>query len=120
MNEKCINAYHADQKTQTIIKSLNSDAVFEVGQLATIRQEEMPAITCEMKLPSAEEYAQKDAEYQQHYWEWSTRGWSQPLYICPKCKEGGMCRDETIVLTSIPPKHMYECNKCHHVEYHSI
>ena len=42
------------------------------------------------------------------------------IYICPKCKEGGMCRDETIVLTSIPPKHMYECNKCHHVEYHSI
>ena len=120
MNEKCINAYHADQETQTIIKSLNSDTVFEVGQLATIRQDEMPAITCEMKLPSAEEYAQKDAEYQQHYWEWSTRRWSQPLYICPKCKEGGMCRDETVILTSIPPKHMYECNKCHYVDYHSI
>lgn len=118
MNEKCLN----DQTTQAsvaTIQSLNRDVVVEVGNLNTIN-EEIPAITCEMQLPSAEEYVQKDAEYQQHYWEWSTRRWSQPLYICPKCKEGGMCRDETVILTSIPPKHMYECNKCHHVEYHSI
>ena len=118
MNEKCLN----DQTTQaavSTIQALNSDVVAEVDKLDTIN-EEMPAITCEMQLPSAEEYGQKDAEYQQNYWEWSTHRWSQPLYICPKCKEGGMCRDETVVLTSIPPKHMYECNRCHHVEYHSI
>lgn len=119
MNEKCINAYHADQTTQTIIKSLNSDQIFTVGTLNTIN-EEMPAITCEMKLPSAEEYAQKDAEYQKQYLDWSIRKWSQPLYMCPKCKEGGMCRDETMICTSIPPKHRYECNKCHYVDYHAI
>ena len=118
MNEKCLNAQKT-QATVATIQSLNSDVVVEVGKLNT-SNEEMPEITCEMKLPSAEEYAQRDADYQQHYFDWSIRRWSQPLYICPKCKEGGMCRDETMVLTSIPPKHMYECNKCHHVEYHSI
>ena len=74
MNEKCLN----DQTTQadvSTIQSLNSDVVVEVGKLNTIN-EEIPAITCEMKLPSAEEYAQLDADYQRQYFDWSIRRWS--------------------------------------------
>lgn len=120
MNEKSLNV-----NTDNTMSAVDIEKVATLqlhGEVGTLRTayEAMPAVTCEMKLPSAEEYAQKDAEYQQHYWKWSTRRWSPPMYVCPECKEGGMCRDETVVLTSIPPKHMYECNKCHHVEYHSI
>lgn len=72
------------------------------------------------KLPSADEYNRMDADYVQSYFDYSIKRWSEPKYICPKCNEGGMCRDETAILTSIPPKHRYECNKCHFVDYHAI
>lgn len=66
-------------------------------------------------LPSAEEYrdmAEKSAFYFQEQW-------SEPKYRCPKCG-GGMRKDLTKVLTSLPPKYEYECDKCGHVEYQYI
>ena len=62
-----------------------------------------------MGLPTREEYL-KQLEIS----EWGR--WSDPLYICPSCGEGGMRMDRTIVLTSFPPKYYYECNKCGYVE----
>lgn len=44
---------------------------------------------------------------------WSIQKYSAPLYSCPHCKEGGMCRDETIILTSC----IYKCNKCGFLQY---
>ena len=38
-------------------------------------------------------------------------------YICPKCHEGGMRRNEMVVLTSYPAQYEYCCDKCGHVEY---
>lgn len=76
---------------------------------------------CELtKLPSADEYEKRDKAAIESYFEWSSRKFSEPKYLCPKCKEGGMCRDETVVLTTLPPTSRYECNKCHHVAYHHI
>ena len=63
-------------------------------------------------LPTAKEYreaAQKSA-FQ------FTAQWSEPKYQCPECG-GGMCRDETTVLTSYPPKYRYQCDKCGHIDY---
>lgn len=42
--------------------------------------------------------------------------YSEPKYICPKCG-GGMCKDQTIILTSYPEQYLYECNKCGYTEY---
>jgi predicted RNA-binding Zn-ribbon protein involved in translation (DUF1610 family) len=71
-------------------------------------------------LPSAEDYQQQDMNYVTGYWELQSRKWSEPKYRCPVCNEGGMRRDETVVLTSNPPSYRYECDKCHHVTYHHI
>lgn len=71
-------------------------------------------------LPSAEAYQQQDRNYVEGYWELQSRKWSEPKYRCPVCNEGGMRRDETVVLTSNPPSYRYECDKCHHVTYHHI
>lgn len=71
-------------------------------------------------LPTAEEYRNLDSAYVKAYFESTLKRLSEPKYQCPKCKDGGMCRDETVICTSIPPKYRYECNKCHHVDYHSI
>ena len=120
MNEKCLNV-NADNTLSVV--DLEKVATLQLhGEVGTLREayEEMPAMTCEMKLPSAEEYNRLDAQHAQSYFDWSIKKWSEPKYICPKCKEGGMCRDETIICTSIPPKYRYECNKCHHVDYHTI
>ena len=62
-------------------------------------------------LPTADEYRKAiGVPYSYH------REWSEPKYICPKCG-GGMCRNETMVFTSNPPKYEYQCNKCGNVEY---
>lgn len=62
-------------------------------------------------LPTADEYRKSiGAPY---YYQ---REWSEQKYVCPKCG-GGMCRHETIVYTSNPPKYEYKCNKCGYVEY---
>ena len=65
-------------------------------------------------LPSAEEY-KKSMESKFRYAIYNE--WSEPKYKCPKC-DGGMCRNEMIVLTSYPEQYEYRCNKCGHVEYH--
>ena len=76
--------------------------------------------TIKTNLPTAEEYEKLDSEYLDSYFDLSLKRLSEPKYQCPKCKEGGMCRDETIILTSNPPQHRYECNKCHYVTSHHI
>lgn len=43
--------------------------------------------------------------------------WSEPKFVCPNCNAGGMCKDLTTVLTSIPPSYTYQCNKCGHKTY---
>lgn len=120
MNEKCLNV-----NTVNTLNAIDMEKVATLqlqGDVAQIQtaDETMPVVASYMKLPSAEEYSRMDADYVQSYFDWSIKKWSEPKYICPKCNEGGMCRDETTILTSIPPKHRYECNKCHHVDYHSI
>lgn len=42
---------------------------------------------------------------------------SEPKYDCPKCKNGKMRKNLSIVLTSYPPKYLYECDNCDHVDY---
>lgn len=44
--------------------------------------------------------------------------WSEPKYQCPKCDDGGMCKNLFKVLTSYPAKYEYQCNKCGHTEFH--
>ena len=62
-------------------------------------------------LPTADEYRKSIGVpyYYQHEW-------SEPKYVCPKCG-GGMCRHETVVLTSNPPQYEYQCNQCGYIEY---
>ena len=43
--------------------------------------------------------------------------WSKPVYMCPKCKTGWMCRNNKTVLTTYPPQYIYKCNLCDHTEY---
>lgn len=40
---------------------------------------------------------------------------SIPVYECPKCK-GVVRKRLDIVLTTYPPKHRYECEKCDYSE----
>lgn len=46
--------------------------------------------------------------------------YSHPEYVCPKCKSGGMCKDNYsgICLTSLPPIFVstYVCNECGYSE----
>lgn len=73
-------------------------------------------------LMSAEEYNLLSVRACNKYWENNTilHPYSEPKYKCPKCSDGGMCRDNTKVLTSLPPKYEYKCNKCGHIEYKYI
>lgn len=47
--------------------------------------------------------------------------WSEPMYICPKCNDGGMRKNlhTCVALASNPPitQYEYRCNKCDNVEY---
>ena len=45
------------------------------------------------------------------------REWSEPKYICPKCHDGDMRRNEMVVLASYPAQYEYCCDKCGYVEY---
>ena len=63
-------------------------------------------------LPTADEY-RKSIGVPYTY----QREWSEPKYICPKCHDGGMRRNEMVVLTSYPAQYEYCCDKCGHVEY---
>lgn len=42
--------------------------------------------------------------------------WSAVKFDCPKCG-GGMRKDLTVVLTSYPPRYIYQCDKCKHIEH---
>jgi hypothetical protein len=63
-----------------------------------------------LNLPSKEEYISQIRSFS------SNQRMSEPKYRCPSCKEGGMCRNEMIVLCSYPPQNQYECNKCGHID----
>lgn len=43
---------------------------------------------------------------------------SEPKYKCPKCTDGNMRENLSIVLTSLPPKKEYRCDVCGYIEYH--
>ena len=63
-------------------------------------------------LPTKEQY---EASISNTY-NFAQRYWSEPKYLCPKCG-GGMCRNEMVVLASIPPQYEYRCDKCGHIDY---
>lgn len=108
------------------IESLNTcrrednTCVWKSGTLAQLTLVDAVDQCVAEQLPSAQEYAQQDHEYTTTYWELQSKKWSEPKYRCPVCNEGGMRRDETVVLTSNPPSYRYECDKCHHIAYHHI
>ena len=64
---------------------------------------------------SAEDYDKLSLQARSHAFD-SMREYSEPKYKCPKCDDGGMCRNETVVLCSNPPQYKYKCNKCGHIE----
>ena len=64
-------------------------------------------------LPTAEEYREMVTDLA---FQLAQQKWSEPKYQCPKC-DGGMCRDNMNILTSLPPQYKYKCNKCGHVEF---
>lgn len=108
------------------IESLNAcqtednTCVWKSGTIAQLTpvQEETSCVAD--TLPSAEDYQRQDNAYTESYWSLQNNQWSEPKYACPVCGEGGMRRDETVVLTSNPPSYRYECDKCHHIAYHHI
>lgn len=63
-------------------------------------------------LPTAEEYFDRiprdTATYSQ---------WSEALFQCPLCKGGKVHRNNTIILSSYPPKNLYKCFNCGEVFY---
>ena len=61
-------------------------------------------------LPLKEEYAQSLGDV------YKEDRWSKPIYLCPKCKVGGMCRDNSFMYCSLPPQYDYRCNKCGYKE----
>lgn len=63
-------------------------------------------------LPTADEYRKSIGVPYDYQYEWS-----EPKYLCPKCEEGGMRRREDVVLASYPPKRLYKCDKCGHIDY---
>lgn len=38
--------------------------------------------------------------------------YSEALFQCPVCKVGEVHRDNTIILSSYPPKNLYKCFNC--------
>lgn len=43
--------------------------------------------------------------------------WSEPKYLCPKCKKGGMRRNNIVMKTTQPIQFEYQCNQCGYVEH---
>lgn len=101
---------------------INNSAVNEPHETANLNELDptMIPVSKSPKLPTAEEFRQEELKLLETQLDLSNRKWSEPKYICPKCKEGGMCKDETMILTSNPPQFRYECMKCHYVDYHTI
>ena len=42
--------------------------------------------------------------------------WSEPKFKCPVC-DGGMRKNNMVVLTTYPAQYEYRCDKCGHREY---
>ena len=63
-----------------------------------------------MDLPTMEKYFNGLYQtYPNHY--------SEALFKCPVCKVGEVHRDDTVILTSYPPKNLYKCFNCGKVFY---
>lgn len=71
--------------------------------------------TTEINIPSLPTKEEYEAETLNRH-NFMQRDWSEPKYLCTKCN-GGMCRNEKVVLASYPPMYEYRCNKCGHIEY---
>ena len=97
INKTVTTTTTTDTKAINISYGKNTGDVFVTGLLKN--------------LPSADEYRKSIGVpyYYQHEW-------SEPKYVCQKCG-GGMCRHETVVLTSNPPQYEYQCNQCGYIEY---
>ena len=89
-----------------------------INNIATLQQIDSVDSGIAINLPSADEFNEMDRSAVSAFWE-SQKQYSDPVYKCPKCG-GGMCRDNTKVLTSYPPQYEYRCNKCGHISYHHI
>ena len=110
--------------TPTRINGTLPDITFAVSKLATsdniiadnIISEEFKDQT---NLLTLEEYVKNNSHIYENNLGMMVK-YSEPKYKCPKCNEGGMRKNLTMVLTSLPPKYSYKCDKCGHVEYHEF
>lgn len=83
------------------------DALFTTTPTSVVKDE------AELKLLSKETYVSG-----LHVPSYDFREWSDPIYQCPEdgC-DGGMCKNLTKVCACLPPKYVYRCNKCGHIDY---
>lgn len=68
-----------------------------------------------LNLPTAEEFIKANEPSVLWY---RQEKWSEPKYICPKCNEGGMRKENDTVYTSNPPCYKYQCDKCGYTTWH--
>lgn len=62
-------------------------------------------------LPAKEEYLESSKKTYIDFSEWS-----EPKYKCPKCENGGMRKNLTMILTTHPCQYQYKCNECGYTE----
>lgn len=43
--------------------------------------------------------------------------WTEPLFKCPKCFGGGMCKNTRKILPTFPEQYIYKCHKCGNEEH---
>ena len=65
------------------------------------------------ELPTRDEYANEPTIILTQ----TTSEWSEPKYKCPKCGEGGMCKNLRYVLASNPARYKYRCDTCGYIDY---
>ena len=126
MDWKGVNAIRQNLNNIINSKDINlnklSTSDYIMGSLATVTNPELYAInhinTLETNLPSLENYI-KDNHHIQKQVSGMLQDYSEPKYKCPKCG-GNVRKNLTMVLTSIPPKYRYECDKCDHVDFHKF
>lgn len=68
-----------------------------------------------LNLPTADEFIKANEPSVLWY---KQEKWSEPKYICPKCNEGGMRKENDVVYTSYPPCYKYQCDKCGYTTWH--
>lgn len=59
-----------------------------------------------MELPTMNEYFNDLSEM------YIPNRYSEALFKCPKCSDGKVHRDNTVILPSYPPKNLYKCLYC--------